>query len=683
MDRSDGAYTQFPPITIPRPRVKDLQTIGCQTARVVSPKRRTEAANSKPVLPPGSQTARAEPSKVFREQRWKHHLVSAGTQTDLDMVEISTYEEHIAGSVQQLNDRLTRLVRKWQLVRIGTMFNMWKEECGFELITQLKTKVLEYTEADQSASMMLRRVSALLCTKDADEALGLNRAFYLWDADTSLMRDARRWFESPVDTDVEKVLKELRDTTIDLVSTLDPRELTTKIVARAKHMVSAQSCQLFLVDADADIPGEIFNFDSDTLQGLPLNEGFLFQAAIYRESFLLLKPTEHAGYRAENDKVFGGPMENMVVLPLQDEMSMGALVMVNRRDEHGEIDPCGFSSKDLKLLAALLRQVAPVVRNNLDIRTQQTQQARLRALLGTVLGVTSFDTVEEVLEAVPEHACEVGKAGSAKLLARAQSGEIEVVGLHGQDHFPDMLEDPEWCEIVRAVVHEGEATDGPSGSLCIPIAVTQETIVTGPLQEDHACEKIRSLGCLVMTEPMRGFFNCADEVVLTLFAQQIASTLLNLQLFTTAVDSQKQQADVERAAKAAQVPWEDTSLEHLSRSAIVNIEQVLMTRFYPSEWKRMSHSVCFYLRNIWDHHHHVLVMKDAENKFTKHSADDFGGVVRQVLDSSRTIACNPVEGDPMYDKSWDLECDPKSTLVTVPLRGKGRQTMWAVSRSLG
>lgn len=601
-------------------------------------------------------------------------------QTDVSMKDLSYCESQIAECQAVENAKLARFMSKWKLGKLNLYFELWKGLSGADDVEEMKGR-MEASEME-GQNVLLGNMSSMFSQGTSSGLNMLGRAFHLWEAHASLMLDARKSLENDIGDDMRRVLMMQRDDTIDLTSTVDPKKLSHKIVCQVRRLVAVQSCILLLVDPDADAKGEIFNFEQEPLQGLPDREGILYRAAMYHETFCLINPEQHRSFHPANDKMVDHEMHNILALPLtQTSPPMGVLLLVNRLNDEGELDPEGFRPKDTQAIEIFMRQAASAVKNAYECRIHKSQQCRMEALMDEVLLMTSFREIEQVTELMPTTACKISRAGSSLLLLLTDSEGLEVVSQTG-DCAPDVMKDAEWMNLLNMVIQDGEVTDGPDGSLCVPILANGDNSgIESPDVEGVAAnaESIEQcLGVLVVCNPLRGFFNTSDEVVLVLYTQQAATAILNLELFNTAVASQKRQQDLERASKAAQLVWENdlskgeagTALEKLSRSVMQHVAGIL----HPTGGnEKLEHKVGVFLREDWMALDNVLVMSGEAKHFTVHSAQGFGGIASEVMSSNQMHQCI-VKDTKSYDAKYDVKCDPGSSLVTTSMHIEGQDT---------
>ena len=261
---------------------------------------------------------------------------------------------------------------------------------------------------------------------DADESLARIEGF-LQHAAPALGRALRSERKTVGMLHAIERLTNLYDLSKAFGSTIDVDELAGLIVRKAADFVTAEVASLWLLDREG---GEV------SLAGTGVNENYEVQApAAVGMTVVGDVIADQAAIRRnripESDPLFseneGFAIRSCLAVPLtEDEASVGALVLVNKRGRHPE-----FSGEDEELLQDLCRQAVRALRTARQHEAEKKVQ-ELDALLAVSREITSTLDLDKVMKSVVN-------ASSALIsydrcgIAIQQKGRLRLGALSGAD----------------------------------------------------------------------------------------------------------------------------------------------------------------------------------------------------------------------------------------------------------
>ncbi len=262
-------------------------------------------------------------------------------------------------------------------------------------------------------------------------------------------------------------------------STIDFEELSELVVRKAVDFTSAEVASLWTLDGeDVALAATAVNDNYDVENAPPAVGAPVVGDVIAGQENLRrnrIPPSDELA--SENE---GHTIHSVLAIPLvEDELSIGALVLVNKRGRHPE-----FSGEDEELLADLARQAVRALRNARQYEAEKKVE-ELDALLAVSREITSTLDLDKVMQTIvnatsaliPYDRCGIAILGKGKLRLGAISGATEVnrqdpdvqrmegllqwVFLSGTDTAVTQLEDgeltadrPETEEKFRAIFRE-------------------------------------------------------------------------------------------------------------------------------------------------------------------------------------------------------------------------------------
>jgi GAF domain-containing protein len=262
---------------------------------------------------------------------------------------------------------------------------------------------------------------------DADHALALLERF-LEQAAPALGRALRSERKTVGMLHAIERLTNLYDLSKAFGSTIDFDELSALIVRKAADFASAEVASLWtLDDEDVSLAATAVN-DNYEVDSAPEAVGASFVGDVIagQETLRRNRIPDSDELASENE---GFPIRSLLAVPLvEDEVSIGALVLVNKRGRHPE-----FSAEDEELLADLSRQAVRALHNARQHEAEKKVE-ELDALLAVSREITSTLDLDKVMKTIvnatsaliPYDRCGIGIFEKGKLRLGAISGSADI-----------------------------------------------------------------------------------------------------------------------------------------------------------------------------------------------------------------------------------------------------------------
>ena len=211
-------------------------------------------------------------------------------------------------------------------------------------------------------------------------------------------------------------------------STIDFDELSALIVRKAADFASAEVASLWtLDDEDVSLAATAVN-DNYEVESAPEAVGASFVGDVIagQENLRRNRIPDSDELASENE---GFPIRSILAVPLiEDEVSIGALVLANKRGRHPE-----FSGEDEELLADLSRQAVRALHNARQHEAEKKVE-ELDALLAVSREITSTLDLDKVMKTIvnatsaliPYDRCGIGIFEKGRLRLGAISGSAEI-----------------------------------------------------------------------------------------------------------------------------------------------------------------------------------------------------------------------------------------------------------------
>jgi GAF domain-containing protein/biotin carboxyl carrier protein len=262
---------------------------------------------------------------------------------------------------------------------------------------------------------------------DADEALGRLERF-LEQAAPALGRALRSERKTVGMLHAIERLTNLYDLSKAFGSTIDIHELSTLVVRKAVDFASAEAASLWMLAGDeVDLAATALNENYD-LESPPEAVGATVVGDVVADQAPVLRNGVHESdpLASESD---GYRIRSILAVPLvEDDVTLGALVLVNKRGRHPE-----FSAEDEELQADLARQAVRALRNARQHEAEKKVE-ELDALLAVSREITATLDLDKVMNTIVNATsalmtydrCGIAILEKGKLRLGAISGSAEV-----------------------------------------------------------------------------------------------------------------------------------------------------------------------------------------------------------------------------------------------------------------
>jgi RND family efflux transporter MFP subunit len=308
-------------------------------------------------------------------------------------------------------------------------------------------------------------------TADTDETLARIEGF-LHHAAPALGRALRSERKTVGMLRAIERLTNLYDLSKAFGSTIDTEELATLVVRKAVDFASAEVASLWLLDGDegevslaATAVNENYEVDGPAAVGVSIvGDVIADQSSVRRNRIPETNPvaTENEGYS----------VRSLLAVPLiEDEATIGALAVVNKRGRHPE-----FSPEDEELLQDLARQAVRALRTARQHEAEKKVQ-ELDALLAVSREITSTLDLDKVMKSIVNGTsalvaydrCGIAIQQKGKLRLGAISGASEV-----DRKNPDAIRMEELLQWVFLSGSDASVTQTEAGEITADRPETEE-----------------------------------------------------------------------------------------------------------------------------------------------------------------------------------------------------------------
>ncbi|HEV2491283.1 MAG TPA: efflux RND transporter periplasmic adaptor subunit [Candidatus Acidoferrales bacterium] len=320
-------------------------------------------------------------------------------------------------------------------------------------------------------------------------------------------------------------------------STLEIEELLPVVVEKIRDILSAEACNLWLVDAEAGDLYAVQQAGEDPTLGegarCPMGEGVIGQAAQTGQPRLVENAHEEELLAERQKRSADFQIESLMCAPLlKDQEVVGAVEVINR------LDGGTFTEEDLYFLTSISEQAAIAI-HNANLLEAERKVSVLDALLNISREITSTLDLDHVLTTVvhqastvvPSDRFAIGLFDRDRFLLGAVSGEKEVPKTREMTRLREIME---WVARREEPVAGDQYDDGwhcnPEEVKERAAAYLEEQGYSGfyalPLRDDQG-----ALGAIALLNGDAEFLNDSQRETLAILANQTSVAIRNAQLY--------------------------------------------------------------------------------------------------------------------------------------------------------
>ncbi|HEV2171646.1 MAG TPA: GAF domain-containing protein, partial [Candidatus Binatus sp.] len=320
-------------------------------------------------------------------------------------------------------------------------------------------------------------------------------------------------------------------------STLEIEELLPVVVEKIRDILSAEACNLWLVDAEAGDLYAVQQAGEDPTLGegarCPMGEGVIGQAAQTGQPKLVENAHEEELLAERQKRSADFQIESLMCAPLlKDQEVVGAVEVINR------LDGGTFTEEDLYFLTSISEQAAIAI-HNANLLEAERKVSVLDALLNISREITSTLDLDHVLTTVvhqastvvPSDRFAIGLFDRDRFLLGAVSGEKEVPKTREMARLREIME---WVARREDPVSGDQYDDGwhcdPEEVKERAAAYLEEQGYSGfyalPLRDDQG-----ALGAIALLNGDAEFLNDSQRETLAILANQTSVAIRNAQLY--------------------------------------------------------------------------------------------------------------------------------------------------------
>ncbi|QDZ17709.1 GAF/PAS/PAC adenylate/guanylate cyclase [Chloropicon primus] len=184
------------------------------------------------------------------------------------------------------------------------------------------------------------------------------------------------------------------------------------IMKRAKELLEADRCTLFLLDHDHN---EIYsNFTDNVVEiRVPIGVGIAGAVAQTGERIVIQNAYEDSRFNREMDEITGYVTRSILAVPIKksDGSIMGVVQMINKRNHEGHIakpEPgCSFDQNDIELLVELSSQAGVALENNESMSAVMRAQSKSKELFEVAQALNSQREMSQLFTTIMDRAKEL------------------------------------------------------------------------------------------------------------------------------------------------------------------------------------------------------------------------------------------------------------------------------------
>ena len=184
------------------------------------------------------------------------------------------------------------------------------------------------------------------------------------------------------------------------------------IMKRAKDLLEADRCTLFLIDHDHN---EIYsNFADNVVEiRVPIGVGIAGAVAQTGEMIVIQNAYEDSRFNREMDEITGYVTRSILAVPIKRSNGelMGVVQMINKRNHDGQIAKpvpgCTFDSNDIELLNKLSSQAGVALENNESMSAVMRAQSKSKELFEVAQALNSQREMSQLFTTITDRAKEL------------------------------------------------------------------------------------------------------------------------------------------------------------------------------------------------------------------------------------------------------------------------------------
>lgn len=192
----------------------------------------------------------------------------------------------------------------------------------------------------------------------------------------------------------------------------DLSAMVQMIMKRAKELLEADRCTLFLIDHDHN---EIYsNFTDNVVEiRVPVGVGIAGAVAKTGEMIVIDNAYDDSRFNREMDEITGYVTRSILAVPIKrsDGMLMGVVQMINKRNQDGQIAQpgpgCSFDSNDIELLKELSSQAGVALENNESMSAVMRAQSKSKELFEVAQALNSQREMSQLFTTIMDRAKEL------------------------------------------------------------------------------------------------------------------------------------------------------------------------------------------------------------------------------------------------------------------------------------
>jgi RND family efflux transporter MFP subunit len=320
-------------------------------------------------------------------------------------------------------------------------------------------------------------------------------------------------------------------------STLELEELLPVVAEKIRDILSAEACNLWLVDPDAGDLYAVEQAGDDPTLGegarCPIGEGVLGQSAQTGQARLIEDASSEELLADRQKRSADFQISSMMCAPLlKGEEVVGGVEVLNK------LDGSAFNEEDLYFLTSISEQAAIAI-HNANLLEAERKVSVLDALLNISREITSTLDLDHVLTTVVHQASTVvpadrfaiGLFDRDRFVLGAVSGEKEVPKSKEMSRLREIME---WVARREDPVSADQYEDGwhcdPEETKELAASFLEEQGYSGfyalPLRDDQG-----ALGAIALLNGDSEFLNDSQRETLAILGNQTAVAIRNAQLY--------------------------------------------------------------------------------------------------------------------------------------------------------
>ena len=372
-----------------------------------------------------------------------------------------------------------------------------------------------------------------------------------------------------------------------LNSETDTNTLIQMIMQRAKQLLHADRCTLFLVDQAGKQLWSRFTDGSDLC--VPLGVGLCGTVAVTGERINIRDAYNDNRFNSESDKKTGYHTKTVLCLPIRNSRQdiIGVVQMLNKLSRNGGEGEVFFTLTDERTLEALAAQAAISIENSIAITSITQQAAQKNSLLEVTKAVFSQADLSNLFTIVMKQARDLLKVDRCTLFVvdehTSELWSMVADGTH-EIRIPKTAGIAGSCYAAASLINieDAYADQRFNPEVDRRTGYRTKSILVSPIKNKQG----KVVGVLQMINKMSGVFNTDDEELLTALSQQVGIAIENANLLKETQASKNHLESILRSINALIVTLDRSGRVVTTNRALEPIfgvpEPVLMETPYES-----------------------------------------------------------------------------------------------------